>query len=79
MTEEFETTSVDETITKPRGRRPDPFVRVERARAKAERARKAYAKVQAIAEALTEAEAEEQAALQALAEACAAAGVSTDA
>lgn len=66
----------EEIATAPRrGPKPNPFTRLEKARAKAEKARLAYAKVQNIADALAEAEAEEQAALQELAEATAAAGI----
>lgn len=54
------------TTGKRKGPKPNPFARYARARAKADKARRAYEKVQNVAEALAEAEAEEQAALAAL-------------
>jgi multidrug resistance efflux pump len=77
--EENVVTEVEETqpTGKKKGPKPNPFTRVERAKAKVEKARAAYDKVQHLASALEEAEAEEQAALAALQEAVAAAGVST--
>jgi hypothetical protein len=80
VVEEAPVTEVEETqpTGKKKGPKPNPFTRVERARAKVEKARAAYEKVQHLANALEEAEAEEQAALSALQEAVAAAGVSTE-
>jgi hypothetical protein len=71
-TEETGTVATEER-QKP-GRKPNPFIRLEKARARAEKARAAVEKVQKLVEAKEEAEAEEQAALQALQEAVAASG-----
>ncbi|MFD4474604.1 hypothetical protein ACFWPU_00605 [Streptomyces sp. NPDC058471] len=64
-----------EETTKRRGPKPNPFARLERARAKADRARAAYAKVTHLAAALDDAEREEQDALDALQDAVNAANV----
>lgn len=68
----------EETTTQRKGPKPNPFARLERARVKAEKARTAYRKVQAVADALAVAEAEEQEALAALQDALAAVGVNSD-
>jgi multidrug resistance efflux pump len=78
VVEETVVTEETQPTGKKKGPKPNPFTRVERAKAKVEKARAAYEKVQHLANALEEAEAEEQAALQALQEAVAAAGVSTE-
>lgn len=62
--------SESEETPKPRkGPKPNPISAYEKARAKAEKARAAYAKVERLAEAVKEAEAEERAAYDALQEA----------
>jgi len=72
----------DENVTeapKKKGPKPNPFLRLAKAQAKAAKARAAYAKVAKVAEALEAAEAEEQEALAALQEAVEEAGVSVTA
>ncbi|OII61153.1 hypothetical protein BJP40_06400 [Streptomyces sp. CC53] len=54
------------TATQRRVRKPDPLSRYRKARAKADKARAAYEKVQVLAAALHDAEAEERAAYDAL-------------
>lgn len=64
-----------EATTKRKGPKPNPFVAYEKARAKADKARAAYEKVQRLAEAKEQAEREEQEALSALQAAYEAVGV----
>lgn len=66
------------TETTRRGPKPNPFVRLAKARARAEKAREAYAKVSRLADAKEAAEAEERAALEALQAELEAVGVNSD-
>lgn len=60
------TTETDVDTPKRRGRKPDPLVAYRKAHEKAERARRAYEKVQVLATAKEEAEAEEAEAYEVL-------------
>lgn len=73
VSENVETTEA--TSSKRKGPKPNPFVAYEKARAKADKARAAYEKVQKLAEAKEQAEREEQEALSALQAAYEAVGV----
>lgn len=65
MSEYIETADVDTTPAR-RGRRPDPVVRVRRAKQRLEKTQRDAAKVQVVANALAEAQAEYNAAVAAL-------------
>lgn len=66
VSENVENTEAVETTGARKGPKPNPFVRLAKARARAEKAREAYAKVERLAQAKDAAEAEEKAALEAL-------------